>query len=387
MTEPVIGSIKWIGEKMLDLLAESVEKRIFKDIDPQLSDLQEDLKDIRKTQEDMLIGPLDEGLRFLRLGDVNKALEKIGEAESKNPLAPVPKAWLAICFLHLQKDREAAANLVSEALALNPYYLFDGPDELAHKLPSAAQHVEVECFNAESKRWFLPLDGDDLIKHFSSQLALARRIAKRYFGAYTSFATAAVKRASFCSNRIAIQWLLADNLRHKRDEILGLFGFQSSYPSWAHFNRKQELLFISPRFVVVKYRDRDLYGLLDVTNGSCVKKMSDRYFRVMFGGWNPKGVAGTRSNWTGTSPEEAYVKSARFQQPPVVSSDTTFGHIPTIFEEAGMLQDLCEMHGHAVRVSNKWEHVHRPGSINMLPSCRLVAAGRIVWEPIIERES
>jgi hypothetical protein len=382
MSEPfAVGSLKWVGEKVLDLLAERVEKRIFEELNPELVEIHQDLKDIRSTQEEMLIGPLLEGLTLARLHELNKATDKLIEAESRNPYAPVPKVWLAVMLSRMQKDREKAVQLLSEALGLNPYYILDSATQLGAQLSQVISRPVCSGHRTESKVWALSLEERSFNAQLASRFRWPKRILQKYLripGFYEMRSTAAIARASVCGNKIALQWYLAHNLRHKTEAAIGLIDHIAPDPLWVQLNPRYDLVFLSYQHVVVHQPSRNLFCLLDPNNGSLVKRMSENYFNVMFGGWKAGALSSVRSNWLGTTPAVAYQKSSQPLEREKSITDSILGHYAGLYRESASLCDPCGADTQEWKVSNEWDHLHIAGSPNSgPPTCRLRGGGQV----------
>jgi hypothetical protein len=373
MSDPLtLEPLKWLGGKALDLIADRLGKKILKDIDPAIAQIQEELEDIRETQDQMLIAPFREGLRLLQLGDLEKARDMLVKADSMNPYAPLPKLWLALILLKQEKNFREAYQCLSQAVQLNPYSVLNHAGELDLQEVNKIASEKPTAGAVVRRPWSVSLASEKLTANLATRFKWPKKILQKYLGAYPSRSTAAIVCASVCGSHVAIQWLLAGNLRHGTEEVLGLFNLKSQEPVWARLNKKEDLVFLTYQHVVVYLRDWKAYCILDSKNGDRVKKMSKEYFESMFARDRGQSAAFIRANWQGSPPPVAYEKSARFIEPRVVLMDTTFGHYPSLFSEGATLYDPCGKNFIPLTVINRWNHVHFQGGANLLPSCRLL---------------
>jgi len=384
VSEPLTSSsLKWLAEKAVDLIAERVKKKVLTEVNPELERIEENLKDIRDAQEQKLVAPLIEGLSQFRLNKFDKAVDNLVRARALNPHAPVPRRWLALVLSQQSEYRSEAYKYLAEAIELNPYCLSDGSDDLSLQSVSPTEEYGAPNWKHSSKPWSLSLSNEKFTDELKSRFKWPKRTFQKYLGMYSSRSTAAIVKASVCGGRVAVQWLMADNLRHRTEEVMALFELKSQKPLWAHLNKKEDLTFLSYRHVVVYRRESDSFLLLDFTNGDSAKKMSRNYFDAMFAHGNSESAPFIRANWHGTLPKDAYEKSAKFVEPRLSTMDTTFGHFPRLFSEGAELNDPCGLSTPTFTVLNRWNHYHFRGGATLLPSCRLVGGAAVsCGEPI-----
>jgi hypothetical protein len=378
MSDPLtMAPLKWLGEKGLDLLADQLEKKILKRIDPAILQIQEELKDIRNAQDQTLIAPFREGLTQFQLGEPAKARDILVKADSMNPHAPLPKLWLALILLKQNNNQREAYEYLSRALRLNPYSILEHVGEVClQEVGLTAGGKQSEALVVK-RPWSLSLANERFNSSLVTRFKWPKKTLQKYFGVYSSRSTAAIAGASVCGDHVAIKWLLGDNLRHGVEEVLALFNLKSQEPVWARLNKNEDLVFLTYQHVVVYLRERNSYSLLDYDKGDSINKMSQDYFGTLFGRSGEKSAAFIRANWQGTARTDAYEKSARFIEPRVSTMDTTFGHYPRLFSEGATLYDPCGMNPTPLTVINRWNHVHFQGGATLLPSCRLVGGATI----------
>ena len=320
-----------------------------------------------------MCAPLREAVRRWQLGETSKALDRLFEAEARNPLAPMPRMLLALFALGrdgVVSDGElrVADNCLREAISLNPYIVdFASTTATPVDLPAAPQDSI-----ASWKPWSKDLDSHEVI----AALELKFKWPKLWFWQRIDPTTrlrssCVIRRLSVCGAYVAAQLAFASNFIDEVEDAIVLFRLDNGEPVWGRLNSGDELLFATYRHIVVSRKQDKRYHLLNPATGQAELKMPPRYFTTMFGGSASETDAYRRSNWSSAiTYDAAYAESSSGPVPKRGSPD---GHSNQRFRESTVLRDPYFQHDTVVEMENVWEHEHLAAGPNLHPYCHLVA--------------
>lgn len=347
------GVASYLVSKVADEVYDVLKGRLSGEITAvgdRLGQIEERLSRLDLKLDQQLMAPLRAGLTFLKLGQLEKAVDQFVHADAVEPDSAVAKFWLGISLISTGKDK-AGRDFLLSAIELNPFVAsgFIG----SHTAPDPLTLTSAMA-NAKST-WAVVLHSRPVL----GKLPKSKGWLKGVFSeAPTPRVSASISKASTICGELALGWLLGDDLRSKAETVVSLFDLRSGRARWHKLGSNLELVLSTPHFVVMK--DGAVFKLLSLDGGRKKRVLNPEYFTVMFGGGFETDSEHTwlhQFQRTLLSPQEGYdlaaVKSSKplgFDHGFCEYCDTEFVLVPG------------ESQRSRVVLENRWTHAHRMDS-------------------------